>query len=81
MQFVTEKEVEEIKVRRQKEWEKVRRPDQPLGKLKIYCLTRLNYKIVKISLFLACRTTGGRARQQNAVREAKGTARQKAGGV
>jgi hypothetical protein len=30
MQFVTEKEVEEIKERKQKEWEKVRRPDQPL---------------------------------------------------
>ena len=30
MQFVTEKEVEEIKERRQKEWEKARRPDQPL---------------------------------------------------
>ena len=32
MQFVTEKEVEEVKEKRQKEWEKVRRPDQPLGK-------------------------------------------------
>lgn len=30
MQFVTEKEVEETKLKKQKEWEKVRRPDQPL---------------------------------------------------
>ena len=32
--FITEKEVEEVKKKRQEEWEKVRRPDQPLGKLK-----------------------------------------------
>ena len=31
MQFISEKEVEEVKAKRQKEWEKVRRPDQPLG--------------------------------------------------
>jgi len=29
---VTEKEIEEVKKKRQEEWEKVRRPDQPLGK-------------------------------------------------
>jgi len=31
-QFITEKEVEEVKKKRQEEWEKVRRPDQPLGR-------------------------------------------------
>ena len=30
--YVTEKEVEEVKKKRQEEWEKVRKPDQPLGK-------------------------------------------------
>ncbi|XP_065905102.1 PSME3-interacting protein-like isoform X2 [Dysidea avara] len=29
-EFVTEKEIEEVKKKRQEEWEKVRRPDQPL---------------------------------------------------
>ena len=33
-QFVSEKQVEEVKKKRQEEWEKVRRPDQPLGKYK-----------------------------------------------
>ena len=33
MQFISEKEVEEVKARKQKEWEEVRRPDQPLGEL------------------------------------------------
>ena len=28
--FVSEKEIDEIKQKRQEEWEKVRRPDQPL---------------------------------------------------
>ena len=32
MQFVSEKEIEDVKAKKQKEWEKVRRPDQPLGK-------------------------------------------------
>lgn len=31
--FITEKEINEVKKKRQEEWEKVRRPDQPLGKL------------------------------------------------
>jgi hypothetical protein len=31
--FVTETELAEIKQKRQEEWEKTRRPDQPLGKL------------------------------------------------
>ena len=31
--FVSEKEIEEVKQKRQEEWEKVRKPDQPLGKL------------------------------------------------
>ena len=30
--FVSEKEIEEVKQKRQEEWEKVRRPDQPLRK-------------------------------------------------
>ncbi len=30
--FISEKEVEEVKKKRQEEWEKVRRPDEPLGK-------------------------------------------------
>lgn len=30
-QFVSEKQIEEVKKKRQEEWEKVRRPDQPLG--------------------------------------------------
>ena len=31
--FVSEKEIEEVKKKRQEEWEKVRRPDQPLGEI------------------------------------------------
>lgn len=31
MSFVSEAEVESIKQKRQEEWEKIRRPDQPLG--------------------------------------------------
>jgi len=31
MSFVSEAEVESIKRKRQEEWEKIRRPDQPLG--------------------------------------------------
>ena len=34
--FVTEKDVEEVKQKRQEEWEKVRRPDQPLGEYLVY---------------------------------------------
>lgn len=30
--FITEAEIEAAKQRRQEEWEKVRKPDQPLGK-------------------------------------------------
>ena len=30
--FITEKEVEEVKKKRQEEWERIRKPDQPLGK-------------------------------------------------
>lgn len=30
--FVTEEEANDIKAQRQKEWEKVRRPEDPLGK-------------------------------------------------
>ncbi|CAI8000409.1 PSME3-interacting protein [Geodia barretti] len=30
MQFISEKEVDEIKAKKQKEWEQVRRSDQPL---------------------------------------------------
>ena len=37
MQFVTEKEVEDIKAKKQKEWEKVRKPDQPLGEQEAGC--------------------------------------------
>ncbi len=33
--FVTEKEIEEVKKKRQEEWEKVRKPDQPLGEVSI----------------------------------------------
>ena len=29
--FVTEKEVEEVKKKRQEEWERVRKPSDPLG--------------------------------------------------
>ena len=29
--FVTEKEVEEVRKKRQEEWEKVRKPTDPLG--------------------------------------------------
>ena len=36
-QFVTEKEIEEVKKKRQEEWEKVRRPDQPLGRHMLIC--------------------------------------------
>ena len=32
--FVTEKEVDEIKKKRQEEWERVRKPHDPLGKLR-----------------------------------------------
>lgn len=38
--FVSEKEIEEVKKKRQEEWEKVRRPDQPLREL-LCCLTSL----------------------------------------
>ncbi len=31
--FVTEDEIEDQKKKRQEEWEKVRKPDDPLGKL------------------------------------------------
>ena len=30
--FITEKEAEEVRKRKQEMWEKVRKPDQPLGK-------------------------------------------------
>jgi hypothetical protein len=33
MNFVTEKEVEEMKVLRQQEWEKVRKNEDPIGNL------------------------------------------------
>ena len=41
-QFVSEKQIEEAKQKRQEEWEKVRRPDQPLGKEKLMCSSNLN---------------------------------------
>ena len=31
MSFVTEQEIEETKKKRQEEWEKVRKPDDPIG--------------------------------------------------
>ncbi len=31
--FVSEQEVEEVKKKRQEEWEKVRKPSDPLGEL------------------------------------------------
>lgn len=34
--FVSEKEIEEAKKKRQEEWEKVRKPDQPLGETLSY---------------------------------------------
>ena len=34
--FVSEKEIEEVKQKRQEEWEKVRRPDQPLRECVVY---------------------------------------------
>ena len=30
--FITEKEAEEVRKKKQEMWEKVRKPDQPLGK-------------------------------------------------
>ena len=30
--FISEKEIEEVKKKRQEEWEKVRKPNQPLGR-------------------------------------------------
>ena len=36
--FVSEKELDEIKQKRQEEWEKVRRPDQPLRECNPYFL-------------------------------------------
>ena len=29
--FISEKEIEEVKRKKQEEWERVRKPDQPLG--------------------------------------------------
>ena len=40
--FVSEKEIEEVKQKRQEEWEKVRRPDQPLGKFESTNIVRLD---------------------------------------
>lgn len=34
--FVSETELDEIRERRQQEWEKVRKEDDPLGKLKYF---------------------------------------------
>ena len=31
--FITEKEAEDVRKRKQEMWEKVRKPDQPLGKI------------------------------------------------
>ena len=33
--FVSEKEIEEVKQKRQEEWERVRRPDQPLRECRL----------------------------------------------
>ena len=40
-EFVTEKEIEEVKKKRQEEWEKVRRPDQPLGRQSSGCFVTI----------------------------------------
>jgi hypothetical protein len=37
--FVSEAEIEEKKKQRQEEWEKVRRPDQPLGQCSLLLVT------------------------------------------
>ena len=37
--FVTETELADIKQKRQEEWEKTRRPDQPLGKALLLAVT------------------------------------------
>ena len=34
--FITETEVEEVRQKRQEEWEKVRKPDDPIGKTQFY---------------------------------------------
>jgi hypothetical protein len=39
--FISEKEIEAVNKKRQEEWERVRRPDQPLGELKIPVITSL----------------------------------------
>ena len=40
--FVSEKEIEEVKKRKQEEWERVRKPDQPLGILKPRAYNKLD---------------------------------------
>lgn len=47
--FVTESEIAEARQKRQEEWEKVRQPDEPLGK---HISTRhtLNQQIIEIEL-------------------------------
>ena len=45
-EFVSEKQIEEVKKKRQEEWEKVRRPDQPLGK----CITCTYYMTISLDI-------------------------------
>ena len=41
--FISEKEIEEVKKKRQEEWERVRKPDQPLRKSSHVIATAENY--------------------------------------
>lgn len=52
-QFVSEKQIEEVKKKRQEEWEKVRRPDQPLGKYKHTTLIHTRLELARASEFLS----------------------------
>ena len=54
MSFVTEQEIEETKKKRQEEWEKVRKPDDPIGE---FALLRLFKSVLTQNLFMFVATT------------------------
>ena len=45
MSFVTQEQAEELKKKRQEEWEKVRKPNDPLGKIEYLHVCVLVYYI------------------------------------
>ena len=52
MSFVTEQEIEETKKKRQEEWEKVRKPDDPIGE---FGLLRLFMTVLVVFFYSARR--------------------------